>query len=173
MVYFTLFHLDPKNLISFDQYLAITSNIHWWILKWWLWLYSYSSTSKWSDRTSFFTIRSNEWWKVLSEFERSMKHRADFILPLTNKERYKLLEGGPTTTWEERGWKLWNDWWNTTWLNRGYFRECFGWWQLRSGHKYIWIHRQNVAKTIQVQRLWKEDYHDHDSMAEICRMTST
>ena len=37
--------------------------------------------------------------KVLSEFERSTKHTADFILPLTNKEGCKLLEGGPTTTW--------------------------------------------------------------------------
>ena len=28
MVYFTLFHLDLTSLISFDQYLAITSNAH-------------------------------------------------------------------------------------------------------------------------------------------------
>ena len=34
MVYFTLFYLDSKNIISFDQYLAITSNVHWWIVKW-------------------------------------------------------------------------------------------------------------------------------------------
>ena len=27
MVYFTLFHLDLKNFISFDQYLAIASNL--------------------------------------------------------------------------------------------------------------------------------------------------
>ena len=65
MVYFTLFHFDPTNLISFDQYLAIASNAHWWIVKWWLWLYTYSSTSKWSDRASFFTIPSNEWWRFL------------------------------------------------------------------------------------------------------------
>ena len=32
-----------------------------------------------------------------SQLERSTKHRADFILPLTNKEGYELLEGGPIT----------------------------------------------------------------------------
>ena len=79
------------------------------------------------------------------------------------------MEGGPATTWEEQEWKLWNDWWNTTWLNKGDFRECFGWWQLRSGYNYIWIHRQNVAKKIQLQRLWKRRFawpwpwlHDQD-----------
>ena len=39
-----------------------------------------------SDPIEFFTILSNERWKVLSQLERSTKHRADFILPLTNKE---------------------------------------------------------------------------------------
>ena len=29
---------------------------------------------------------------------REVRNTADFILPLTNKERCKLLEGGPTTT---------------------------------------------------------------------------
>ena len=57
MVYFTLFPFDPTNFISFDQYLAITSNAHWWIVKWWLWLHTYSSTSKWSDRVSFQTAQ--------------------------------------------------------------------------------------------------------------------
>ena len=50
-----------------------------------------------SDPIEFFTILSNERWKVLSQLERSNKHRADFILPLTNKEGDKLLEWGPTT----------------------------------------------------------------------------
>ena len=107
IIYFTLFYLEPTKLISFDQYLSITSNGHWWIAKWWLWLYIYSLTSKWSDRASLFTIPSNDWWKVLIHLERSTKYRADFILPLTNKEGHKLLEGGPAT-WEWR----WNDWWN-------------------------------------------------------------
>ena len=57
-----------------------------------VWVCIYSSTSKWSDRASFFTIPSNECWKVLSQIERSTKHRADFILLLTNKEGYNLLE---------------------------------------------------------------------------------
>ena len=55
---------------------------------------------------------------------------------------------------------------NATWSNRGDFRECFGWWQLRSGHNYIWIHRQKVAKTIQVQRLWKEAHHPWPRFSE-------
>ena len=89
MAYLTLFHLDLTNFISFDQYVVIVSKSHCWIVKWWLWLYTYSSTSKLSDRESFFTIPSNKWWKVLSQLERSTKH---FVL---NSLRYKLMEGEP------------------------------------------------------------------------------
>ena len=45
------------------------------------------------DRTSFFTIPPNEWWKGLSQLERITKHRADFILPLTNKKDIKFWKG--------------------------------------------------------------------------------
>ena len=55
---------------------------------------------------------------------------------------------------------------NATWSNRGDFRECFGWWQLRSGHNYVWIHRKKVAKKIQVQRLWKEAHRPWPRFAE-------
>ena len=89
MAYLTLFHLDLTNFISFDQYLVIVSKTHCWIVKWWLWLHTYSSTSKLSNRESFFTIPWNEWWKVLSQLERSTKH---FVL---NSLRCKLLEGEP------------------------------------------------------------------------------
>ena len=154
MVYFTLFHLDPLKLISFDRYLPIASNTHWWIVKWWLWLHTYSLTSKWFDRASLFTIPSNDWWKVLIQLERSTKHRKGYNKYSLIKKDINFWKEDLQPESRERGLKLWNDCWNSMWLNSR-FQRAF-WMMLRSDHKYSWIHRQKVAKTIQVQRLWKE-----------------
>ena len=130
MVYFTLFHLDPTSLISFDKYLVIAINARWCVVKWWLWICTYSSNSKWSDIASVFTIPSNKWWKILSQLEGSGKHRGDFILSLTDKEGYELERRiyNPTVmTMKVMKWLM-----KCYVIDRRHFREYFGRWQLRS-----------------------------------------
>ena len=117
MVYFTLFHLDPTKRISFDQYLPIASNAHWCIVKWWLWHYTYSLTSKWSDRASLFTIPSNDSWKVLIQLERSTNTEQILSCCSLIKKDINFWREDIQPESSERGWKLWNNWWNAMWLN--------------------------------------------------------